>query len=276
VTYLCKVTVPPGTPPAAYGMQAVAYSADRDPGETSVTSKRVGITVPEKEEENGGLPWWVFLIVGLVVLAVIVVVAMLVFGGDDGLQNDEPPTIDGTPEVLQILTASTGTWSLDDNDLVFSFQWERCNEDGEECEAIQDAIQPTYQLGADDLAQRVLVEVTATNEDDEGDSATARSEPTDEVAPAQVQPVAVPQVAGVLNRDEASALLQQNFTVSVGTAGDPIFNCNPPVEDQVPDAGTVLDPGELVVITTRPQDPSLFCVFFPGILVDQSRGPRWR
>ena len=43
--YVCKVLVPTGTAAGTYAMQAVAYSADRDPGETSTTSRRVTFTV---------------------------------------------------------------------------------------------------------------------------------------------------------------------------------------------------------------------------------------
>ena len=38
--YVCKVLVPTGTAAGTYALQAVAYSADRDPGETSTTSRR--------------------------------------------------------------------------------------------------------------------------------------------------------------------------------------------------------------------------------------------
>jgi hypothetical protein len=262
-TYLCKVKIPPGTAPGTYGIQAMAYSADRDPGETSVTSKRVGIVVPKVEEEDKGTPWWAFVITAAVMLVAITVVLWLVFKDDGGLGNAERPTIEGTPEVLQNLVATPGEWS-DEQDLTFTFQWQRCNGDGDDCEAIDGATLPAYPVGADDLARTLRVEVTASNADE---SATARSDATDPVAPTQVVALPVPPVVG-LTRSAAISALSANFQVVTLTAGDPVDSCDPVVESQAPSPGSSLNTGEQVSISTRPGSPIIFCIADIGELVD--------
>lgn len=258
--YLCKVQVPAGTAAGAYALQAVAYSADRDPGETSTTSRRVTMTVAATAKPPSGTPWWAFLITALVLLTVIAVILWLVLK-DDGFGNEEPPTIEGTPEVLETLTATPGTWSEEEG-LVLAFQWQRCDAEGEGCEPIDGATLPAYQVGADDLALTLRVEVTATVEED---SASATSDPTDPVAPTTVTPVPVPNVVG-LPLSTAVSELSANFQVVTLTAGDAANNCNPPVESQAPVGGAQLDPGEQVTISSRPRGgPLVFC-FDRGIL----------
>ena len=69
VVYLVTVKVPPGTAAGTYGLQGVAYSADTDPSESSVTSKRVGITVPPPPPKKG-IPW-IFLVIAAVLLLIV-------------------------------------------------------------------------------------------------------------------------------------------------------------------------------------------------------------
>jgi hypothetical protein len=66
VVYPVAVSVPAGTAAGTYGLQGVAYSADSDPGESSVTSKRVGITVAPPPPKQG-IPPWVWIVVALLI-----------------------------------------------------------------------------------------------------------------------------------------------------------------------------------------------------------------
>ncbi len=87
--------------------------------------------------------------------------------------NTSPPTISGSPQVGQTLTAGTGSWT--GNPTSFSFQWQRCNAAGASCVVISGSTAGTYALGSADLGSTVRVAVTARNSVGE---ATAVSAPT--------------------------------------------------------------------------------------------------
>ena len=87
--------------------------------------------------------------------------------------NTSLPTISGTPQVGQTLTAGTGSWT--GNPTSFSFQWQRCNAGGTSCVDISGATAGTYVLGSADPGSTVRVAVTARNSVGE---ATAVSAPT--------------------------------------------------------------------------------------------------
>ena len=93
--------------------------------------------------------------------------------------NTAPPTITGTAQVGQTLTATNGTWT--NNPTSFSYQWLRCNAGGNACTPVANGTQRTYTLVGADAGQTMVVRVTATNP--EG-SATQQSSPTAVVAPA--------------------------------------------------------------------------------------------
>ncbi len=243
--YLCKVGVPADTAAGTYALQAIAYSADHDPGESSATSRRVTMEVAEPPEPSKP-KWWLYLVIALVVAAVIGAALWFLFK-DDGFGNTEKPVVTGTPEVLQELSTSEGEWSEEDPRL--AVQWQRCDAEGEDCEDIANATLSSYTAGNDDIDRALRVEITATTAGDE--SATATSDPTAPVKAPDLVSVPVPPVVN-LTLSEANGVLSASFQVVVVTAGDPINTCNPPVEDQSPVAGTMLKQGEQVTISTRP------------------------
>jgi len=75
--------------------------------------------------------------------------------------NLTPPTISGTAQQGQTLTASTGTWS--GRSLSYSFQWLRCDSTGAGCSAITGASNSTDVLSSADGGQTLRVMVTASN-----------------------------------------------------------------------------------------------------------------
>jgi len=87
--------------------------------------------------------------------------------------NTSLPTISGTPQVGQTLTAGTGSWT--GNPTSFSFQWRRCDAGGTSCVDISGATSGTYVLDSADLGSTLRVAVTARNSVGE---ATAVSAPT--------------------------------------------------------------------------------------------------
>jgi YD repeat-containing protein len=91
--------------------------------------------------------------------------------------NTVAPTITGTAQNGDTLTASTGTWL--GSGLTYSYQWLRCDADGRNCSSSSGATSSTYLLTPDDVGFTIKVAVTGTNS--EGD-VTAVSDPTGVVA----------------------------------------------------------------------------------------------
>lgn len=76
------------------------------------------------------------------------------------------PTITGTAKQGQTLTSSTGTFDGSEP-LTYSYQWRRCNADGQGCGNIAGATARTYALVDADVAKVVQVAVTATDVDNQ-------------------------------------------------------------------------------------------------------------
>jgi hypothetical protein len=91
--------------------------------------------------------------------------------------SSSPPTISGSAEEGQLLTASTGTWS--GSPTVYAFQWRRCDSSGASCASIAGATGQVYSPMSADVGSTLRVAVTAANA---GGSATAESAATATVA----------------------------------------------------------------------------------------------
>ena len=91
--------------------------------------------------------------------------------------NRTSPTITGTPQVGQTLTAQQGEWRGAEP-ITYAFQWRRCNAEGAACVNIAGATARTYVVTAADVGSRLRVRVTATNR---AGSAAAVSGPTEVV-----------------------------------------------------------------------------------------------
>jgi hypothetical protein len=128
-------------------------------------------------------------------------------------QNTSEPTISGTPQEDQALTASTGTWS--GSPTGYSYQWERCDTSGAACSAIAGAASSTYLLQATDVGSTLRVAVTASSN---AGSTVAVSSQTSTVstapapAPAPNPTVQTYTFSGSLNPKNTS----RSFPVSVG------------------------------------------------------------
>jgi hypothetical protein len=95
-----------------------------------------------------------------------------------------PPTISGTPQEDQTLTAATGTWD-GATPITYSYQWRRCNTNGGKCGDIDGQTSSTYQLTSADVKHTIRVTVTAKNADG---SASDTSAPTAVVKSAAASP----------------------------------------------------------------------------------------
>ncbi|MGA2455221.1 MAG: hypothetical protein ABSG93_17050 [Solirubrobacteraceae bacterium] len=128
--------------------------------------------------------------------------------------NTALPSISGSAEEGQTLSASTGTWS--GGPTSYAYQWERCNSSGEACVNASGATSATYKLSAVDVGHTLRVVVTASNV---GGSTPASSTATATVEapppPGAPTNTALPAVSG-------SAVEGQTLSASTGTwSGSP-------------------------------------------------------
>ena len=122
-------------------------------------------------------------------LAAAAVTVLAVAGFGNAASNAVPvnktaPTISGTPQEGQTLTASTGDWTSS-TPVTYSYQWRRCDAQGNGCSNIGGADSRTYQVRNADVGHTLRVRVTARNADG---SASALSNQTAVVAPKTTPP----------------------------------------------------------------------------------------
>jgi fibronectin type 3 domain-containing protein len=123
--------------------------------------------------------------------------------------NTSLPTITGTPQAGQTLTADPGQWS-GTQPISFVYQWDSCDQDGANCVNILGATSQTYTLTILDVGTTVRVEVTGSNT---AGSSTAISNQTAVVsAPAPIAPsnTSPPTISG-------NAVIGQTLTGDNGT-----------------------------------------------------------
>ena len=92
--------------------------------------------------------------------------------------NTVVPTVSGTPEDGETLTADPGTWT-GTAPIAYTYQWQRCDADGTDCADIAGATSSTYVLQPADVGHAIVVEVTGTNA---AGADTATSVPSSSVA----------------------------------------------------------------------------------------------
>jgi hypothetical protein len=97
--------------------------------------------------------------------------------------NTTRPSISGTPQAGQALTASTGTWT--GSPTSYAYRWQRCASTGTACSDVAGVTGRTYLLVAADVGSRMRVVVTASNG---GGSSSASSDATLAVTAAASQP----------------------------------------------------------------------------------------
>jgi hypothetical protein len=123
--------------------------------------------------------------------------------------NTAPPTIEGTAEEGQMLSANAGTWT--ESPTSFKYQWKDCSSSGEACTNIGKATSSTYTIASRNVGHTIRVVVTASNA---VGSAKAASETTEVVAaeatPAVPASVSPPEIEG-------SAEEGQTLSASTGT-----------------------------------------------------------
>jgi len=139
--------------------------------------------------------------------------------------NNVLPTISGTPQAGQTLTATPGTWS--GNPATYAYQWQRCNASGANCADIPAVCEPggslcsappvvtdsSYLATSQDSTNDSTIRVTVTATNALG-TATAVSAPTASVVPAPRSQwptsTSAPTIAGELH-------VGQTLTATTGT-----------------------------------------------------------
>jgi hypothetical protein len=132
-------------------------------------------------------------------------------GESPTLEPGSEPTISGETRSGSVLTADPGPWT-GSGPVHLAYQWEACNATGQDCEAIGDAADPTYQLTDADVERTLRIDVTAS---DDSDSAFATAVTTQTVrtqdGPADVE---VPAVSGNLVEGQQLAATQGTWTTT--------------------------------------------------------------
>jgi hypothetical protein len=99
------VAVPLGTATGTYALQGVAYSADSDPSESSVTSKRVTLDVAPSVAPKRPMRW-PYIVAAVIALLVILVIVFLVTRDDGNTTTTTPPA--PVPGIVTLTGAGPG------------------------------------------------------------------------------------------------------------------------------------------------------------------------
>ena len=97
--------------------------------------------------------------------------------------NSAAPTISGTPQVGQTLTAGPGTWNSSTTP-TFGYQWQRCDAAGNNCQAVTGATAQTYTVQSADVNSTLRVVVTATNSSGSGSATSGQTAVVSQPGPA--------------------------------------------------------------------------------------------
>ena len=170
---------------------------------------------------------------------------------DNAPTNTSPPDIVGPeePEIGSTLSVQPGTWTTpaEAGQTSYTYQWQRCNAQGENCQPIPDAQNPIYLTTQADAGHTLRVAVTASDNDG---STTATSGPTPTLPTPQQQ--TTQQSPGTpTNTNAATTPPSNNNTEPQPTTGL-VVTPAPPATSQTPGApnGTPASESAVIHLTT--------------------------
>jgi hypothetical protein len=141
--------------------------------------------------------------------------------------NTAPPTISGTAQDGETLTANDGTWT-GTGTITYVYQWQRCDKDGGSCSAIGGANAKTYALKSPDVGNTLRLRVTATN----ADGSTARTTPPTALVAAKAAP--------------AATTTTTSTTTTTATTPSPVANGCPAGTGSI-NVATIASPARLLI-----------------------------
>jgi hypothetical protein len=195
--------------------------------------------------------------------------------------NTALPTISGTAQAGQTLTASSGSWS-GSQPIAYGYQWQRCDTAGANCSPIGGATATSYTATSSDVGATLAVTVTATNS---AGSSSATSPPTTTVQAATTTPPPPPPgLVALWHMDETTGTVMHDSVgshngslVSVGlglpgfTGSDYSFNGSssyvsvPSAADLNPGTANITMTIHLKTTGTPPPPPADWDLFRKGL-----------
>ena len=144
-----------------------------------------------------------------------------------GPRNRTEPSITGTATVGSTLQANRGQWTGSEP-ITYSYQWQRCNAQGDNCSEIQGANDTGYEVRDSDSGRTIRVRVTARN--DRGQN-SAISNPTGVVGGGQQPPP--PPSSGTLPVGDLKAAGDRLVVASVQFSPNPVTSRTAPITARV-------------------------------------------
>ena len=124
-------------------------------------------------------------------------------------RTTSPPTLEGTYREGSTLRAVNGLWA--NNPTSFSYEWQRCDANGNACGDIGGATNNTYKLAQADVGRTVRILVTAKNAD--GSSPATNSKPSPVIADnAAPKNTTLPTISGSTVAGEQLTTSEGSFT----------------------------------------------------------------
>jgi hypothetical protein len=126
--------------------------------------------------------------------------------------NTAAPSISGTPQVGQVLTANSGTWTSDTTP-TYTYQWQGCDAAGNNCTSITGATAATYTVASADVGKTIRVGVTATNPSGSTSAVSAQTAVVTTTPPPVTTPPVVKTPTGLTSVMASTVVLPQRLII---------------------------------------------------------------